>query len=174
MGHGVQTSDHILDQCLVKFFESNEDFFSTMHSICDKQRPLSLRVLDWLCTNFSKSRQSARTSGSKPEIYHQYKNNLKGFGKKHFDPFCRKTSFVLKLHGKSMQTTYGQLNFFRWAFENDIVDFAVKNRCDIEDDMNTKITKSKQRSEKPQRTQLSTLASNHCHKRIKKIRVSFC
>jgi hypothetical protein len=45
-----------------------------------------------------------------------------------------------------METTIGQLNFFKWAIENKIVEFIETNYEDIEKDMNGRNTTSKRRS----------------------------
>jgi hypothetical protein len=45
-----------------------------------------------------------------------------------------------------METTIGQLNFFKWAIENKIVEFIESNYNDIEKDMNGRNTTSKRRS----------------------------
>jgi hypothetical protein len=34
-----------------------------------------------------------------------------------------------------VKTTIGQLNFFKWAFENKIIDYIKNNIKDIEEDM---------------------------------------
>lgn len=161
---------------LVRFFGENVKEFEKMRTICENQSPVSLRVLDWLCTNYSKSRCGLFTDSTNIELYHKYKNHLKGFGKRHFDPFCRKDVLGIKLHNVSLRTTLGQMNFFRWAFENNVVEFAVEHKKEIESDMNNRTQKSKgQRSNNMKRTrmQLSELASNHTHKRLKCISVSF-
>ena len=43
----------------------------------------------------------------------------------------------------SIETTIGQLNFFKWAIENKIIDFIEQNYTDIEFDMNTNNSISK-------------------------------
>jgi hypothetical protein len=38
---------------------------------------------------------------------------------------------------KSIETTHGQLNFFRWVIQNEILDYIRDNLQDIESDMLT-------------------------------------
>jgi hypothetical protein len=45
-----------------------------------------------------------------------------------------------------METTIGQLNFFKWAIENKIVDYIVQNYDAIENDMNNRNSTSKRRT----------------------------
>jgi hypothetical protein len=42
-----------------------------------------------------------------------------------------------------METTIGQLNFFKWAIENRIIDFIEENYTAIENDMNHRNSTSK-------------------------------
>jgi hypothetical protein len=169
-------ADTILLTSLRSYFDTHPSVFLSMCDICKGHSLLSLRVLDWLCTNYSKSRTGLLTDSSNIDLYHKYKNNLKGFGKRYFDPFCRRTILELTLHDRTMQTTLGQLNFFKWAFENNVIAFAKLHKQEIEVDMNARTHKTEAVEHPPRkhrRSQLSDLASNHCHKRIKRIRVSF-
>ena len=44
-----------------------------------------------------------------------------------------------------IQTTIGQLNFFKWAMENEIIDYINNNYNDIEKDMNNRNSTSKRK-----------------------------
>jgi len=46
-----------------------------------------------------------------------------------------------------METTIGQLNFFKWAIENKIVDYIQDNYTAIENDMNDRNSTAKRRSQ---------------------------
>jgi hypothetical protein len=46
-------------------------------------------------------------------------------------------------NNQCIQTTIGQLNFFKWVLENDIIDFIEKDYIKIEDDMNLRNSTSK-------------------------------
>jgi hypothetical protein len=49
----------------------------------------------------------------------------------------------------SVETTIGQLNFFKWAIENRIIHYIETNMSDIEEDMNlnNSISKSKKHND---------------------------
>lgn len=179
-------NSHVLSESLVAHFDIFPDRFDIMYRICSGDYDISLRMLDWLCTNFSKSVMGLDFDNTGIELYHRYKNNLRGFGKRFFDPFCRKQNIEVDMHGQRFKTTIGQLNFFRWAFENKVIDFAKDNKSRIEEHMNdrlsiartTSVTRAENTDEtgterKRKRGQLSKLASNHCTKKIRLIRVSF-
>merc|ERR1711935_650681 len=76
-------------------------------------------------------------------VYLNYKSQLKAYSKKQFDPFCRRDRIEFYYNNKknSIITTVGQLNFFRWALDNKILDYIADNLKTIELDMNHNIRK---------------------------------
>ena len=82
-------------------------------------------------------------------VHHSYKSQLKAYSKRRFDPFCRRKriSFDLGTYG-SVDTTIGQLNFFRWAIDNLVVQYLQNHREEIENDMNECLKKIKYKSQK--------------------------
>jgi hypothetical protein len=63
-----------------------------------------------------------------------------------FDPFCRweRISIPYK-NGTCIETTIGQLNFFKWALENKVIDYIESNYDAIENDMNNRNSTSKRK-----------------------------
>jgi hypothetical protein len=159
----------------MRYYEAYPYNFCIMCDVCNGKTEISLRLLDWLCTNYSKSHMNTFTSKSNVEIYHMYKNNLRGFGKRYFDPFCRRGGYDVCINDQSIKTNIGQMNFFKWAIDNGVIEFAKAHKCLIDGHMNRRIkdARHKRRIEQCNRQHLSELASNHCHKRIKVIRISF-
>lgn len=104
-------------------------------------KKVSLRVLDWLVTNFSKKNRIIYTlqleeGKSVPfNLYLQYKASLNRYKRHVFDPFRRhkRVYFIFKNHMYS--TTVGQLNFMHWAFEHHIIEYAQSRMSEIEADM---------------------------------------
>jgi hypothetical protein len=89
-------------------------------------------------------------NGSKPErrfkVYLDYKLNLKAYSKKRFDPFCRWDRIAFPyLNNSYIQTTVGQLNFFKWAIDNQVIHYIEANYRDIEYDMNSRNSISKRK-----------------------------
>lgn len=69
-------------------------------------------------------------------IHNDYKSQLKSYNKKNFDPFCRRDRVNLYyVKGKYISTTIGQLNFFKWAIENYIINYVLDNIIEIEANM---------------------------------------
>jgi hypothetical protein len=101
--------------------------------------PVSLRVVEWFVTNYSKKFNVAYPLEERQFIvYFQYKRELKAYSKRLFDPFCRRERirFVVRGAPPIEETTVGQLNFFRWAIEKGVLRFILENAAAIEADMN--------------------------------------
>jgi hypothetical protein len=97
---------------------------------------VSLRLVDWLITNYSKSKNIVYyVKGSPFNVHQSYKNMLKAYSKRLFDPFRRHGRIVLEHEGNQLETTVAQLSFFRWAIENDILKYASENRDSIKKNM---------------------------------------
>ena len=105
---------------------------------------ISLRLLDWLVSNYSKSRNIVYYVDKVPFNMHQhYKNMLKAYLKKMFDPFRRHERIYIPYKNKQvegsdnmvLETTVAQLMFFKWAIQNHVLDYAYKHRLSIKQDM---------------------------------------
>jgi len=80
------------------------------------------------------------------KVYEDYKLKLKAYSKKRFDPFCRWDRIKIPTHENSeycFETTIGQLNFFKWAIENKVIQYIENNYQVIENDMNSRNSTSK-------------------------------
>jgi hypothetical protein len=124
-----------------KYFKScPQDKIIKMLSIINKESDISLRILDWFITKYSKRGVDFLRNGDVFDVHINYKAQLKSYKKRYFDPFKRKKKFNYKyiVNGeeKVLYTTIGQLNFFRWAISNEIIDFVEKSLAQIIKAMN--------------------------------------
>ena len=108
-------------------------------------------------------------------VYNDYKLQLKAFSKKRFDPFCRWDRISIPYNNVEIMTTIGQLNFFKWAIENKIIDYIEKHITEIEYDMNNRnsCAKIKTKNSRKKREELSISASKSIIKEEVKITLSF-
>jgi hypothetical protein len=102
---------------------------------------ISLRLIDWFVTNYSKKNNVIITKEKNNNVLHfnvylSYRSQLKAYSKQQFDPFRRRDriTFVFET-GKSIETTIGQLNMFRWIIQNDILEYINNHIDEIEKDM---------------------------------------
>lgn len=136
-----------------KFFrQCSEKMLIHMHNIIDGESEISLRILDWFVTKYSKRGiDFTRTDGDVYDIHINYKAQLKSYKKRYFDPFRRKKKFNFKymVNGeeKVLYTTIGQLNFFRWAINNGIITFVENCLIQIVKAMNTATKEEKRKKE---------------------------
>lgn len=130
---------------LQKFYASRESDLEAMLAIINGASPISLRIVDWFTTNYSKQYQTVIPSKDKNfKVYMDYKLKLKAYSKKRFDPFCRWERLSLPYkNGQAILTTLGQLNFFKWALENGVIAYISENYESIERDMNSRNSTSK-------------------------------
>ena len=151
-----KTQNTLLLDNLMKFYE-NKNHLKYMMNVISGETNISLRIVDWFVTNYAKKyftvydlpHSQHQDRNVRFKVYNDYKLKLKAYSKRRFDPFCRWERIKIPYDDENyMETTIGQLNFFKWAIENKIVDFIQKNYQNIEKDMNERnsISKKKQSS----------------------------
>jgi hypothetical protein len=147
----LQTQNDLLLNKLTEFYTDLE-YLETMMRIINGETKISLRIVDWFVTNYAKKYYTVYNIPSlkgdvstRFKVYHDYKLKLKAYSKKRFDPFCRWERITIPFMEKHMETTIGQLNFFKWAIEYKVIDYIEENYQQIENDMNSRNTSSKKR-----------------------------
>ena len=142
------SQDQLLLTNLLDFY-SNDDYLNQMLKIITGDSVISLRIVDWFSTNYAKKNFTIyNIDGHKSRfnVYIDYKLKLKAYSKKRFDPFCRWDRICIPYkNNKSIETTIGQLNFFKWAIENKVLDYIRENHKEIENDMNGRNSTSKRK-----------------------------
>ena len=129
----------------MKFYDEDNNL-EKMLKIINGESPISLRIIDWFATNYAKKFFTVYEVGvnRRFKVYVDYKLKLKAYSKRRFDPFCRWDRITIPYsNGTFIQTTIGQLNFFKWALENGVVAYIGNNYTDIEDDMNARNSTSR-------------------------------
>ena len=145
------TQNDLLMTNLMDFYK-NETNLTRMLKIITGESKISLRIVDWFATNYAKKYYTLynidNLNGNIRRfiVYVDYKLKLKAYSKKRFDPFCRwdRISIPYK-DGTCIETTIGQLNFFKWALENKVIDFIEQHYETIEKDMNNRNSTSKRK-----------------------------
>jgi len=150
----LNTQNDLLMSSLMDFYNSRDNLNKMIHIINGKS-DISLRIVDWFVTNYAKKyytvyEQSGGTENmqtiSRFKVYNDYKLKLKAYSKKRFDPFCRWDRVSIPYDKEQcVETTIGQLNFFKWAIENRVLDYIFAHLKEIELDMNTNIRPGKEK-----------------------------
>jgi hypothetical protein len=93
---------------------------------------LSLRLLDWFVTIYCRNEFISLPSLDVDDINISYRAQVKTFKKRYFDPFNRgRVKFYYHYYfdkqKRNFYTALGQLNFFKWAISNGILDHVEAN-----------------------------------------------
>jgi hypothetical protein len=135
----ITNRSHILHTTLQIFYKK-EDNFEKLYDMYMNPKT-SLRVIDWFVTNYAKKYNIIyeiliKEKKNQFNVFTSYKSQLKSYSKRYFDPFCRRQRTTIYIKDKELTTTIGQLNFFRWAISNKIIDYIYDNYDKIDKDMN--------------------------------------
>ena len=119
-------------------------------------KKLSIRMVNWFVTNYAKQHFTVYDVPPQKEglperrffVWTNYKSTEDSYSKQMFDPYCRKERVLIPYkEAQSIETTVGQLNFFKWAIMNKVLDYIVRHFDAIESDMSTRLNTAKRRSE---------------------------
>jgi hypothetical protein len=130
-------NNDLLMLALSRFF-SEKKHVDTLLDVLQGKNTVSLRLLDYFVTNYARKHKTtiAYVQTMVVCVHSHYRSQLKAFSKQRFDPFKRRERIVFELNPEnSIETTVGQLNFFRWAIETGVLQYVVEHRAEIERDM---------------------------------------
>jgi hypothetical protein len=137
-----------------KLLYSNDNSFliNNLHGFTKKRKPTNLK----------------ETSYDNIFIVHDnYKSQLKQYSKRNFDPFCRSKHIKLfydsgDTDGYYFDTTVAQLNFFKWAISNYILDYIIDNLNSIDASMSNyeKMNKKTKKTKLSQNTTKQAITDN--------------
>lgn len=170
----IEAKHEVLLASLGKFYDA-DDNLAVLRDALDGPHRMSLRVLDWLVTNYAKKRNivySTNMHGHEAafNMFLEYKSQLKAYSKRLLDPFCRRERIVFR----GLHTTVGQLNFFRWAMHSGVLEYARAHHDEIERDMLSSIQHRYAREAGgPKRTELSRAAVKTCTTTKLTVKVKF-
>lgn len=180
------TQNNLLMNKMLEFYGKDNNIEKIL-PIINGESVISLRLIDWFVTNYSKKNytvlkiKNLKGEEKRFKVYYDYKLRLKAYSKKRFDPFCRWERINIPYkNDTSIQTTLGQLNFFKWALDNKIIDYIKKNTDLINSDMNKRNSTSKNMKKQAKNTktrkkreELSISASKSIKKEKVEIVVKF-
>jgi hypothetical protein len=153
------TGKTLLLSSIYKYFKNNPKHLEHLKNIISGKSFISLRLIDWLLTHFSKNNNiqywiddstkkifktlpdnlKRAANLRKFNMYIDYRAQLKSFSKMYFDPFRRHERITYKITDKEViETTIGQLNLFRWFFKNYIYEYISNNYNEIAKNMSSK------------------------------------
>lgn len=144
------TSQDLLLSSITAFYNKSPEYTLLLDKIIHGEYTISLRVIDWFITHYTRDKNviicikdNKLVDGTidlkdvkKFNIYLEYRTQLKSYTKMFFDPFRRHQRIAFEISkAKVFETTIGQINFFRWIFQNAILQYIEKYQENIEDEM---------------------------------------
>ena len=157
----------------INIYFDNENNKNILIRILNNEFNISLRVIDWFVTNYCKKNNIYWIeNNTRFVVYLSYKLQLKAYSKKYFDPFCRRERIYFYYKNNDyIETTVGQLNFFKWIIEHNIINYIKNNYENIEKDMQNTIKLDLEKTIK--RRQLSKSATKTVNIDDSKIIINF-
>ena len=141
---------NLLMNSLETFFKKEN--LDVIMPIINGQSKISLRVMDWFVTNYSKKNNisylinkdgniinsiSDNQTGKEFVVYPDYKLQLKGYQKKQFDPFVEGRVLIFTTMEINHCNHCRSIKFFRWTIQNSVLTYISEHLEEIESDMNT-------------------------------------
>jgi len=172
----LSTQKQLLLGNLKEFFQ-NREYLETMMKIVNGDSRISLRIIDWFVTNYAKLNFIVYELPDKKrfKVHNEYKLKLRAYNKKNYDPFCRRERIYLPYdENTEMETTIGQLNFFKWSIENKVIDYIETHFEEIEADMNLRNSNAKRRTTAELTPSTDGEENNITRKKREELSVSAC
>lgn len=131
----------LLMKSLLIFYKSPGHVDALVNALSRKQ--ISLSKLEWFITNYSMRCNTAYQVNGRPfHVHSNYRRYVNSYGKPKFDTFCRGKLMRVDLgNGVVLDTTVAQLNLFRWAISNNVIEHACQHLNAIERDMADRMPK---------------------------------
>ena len=157
------------------------------------QNNISVRIINWFVTNFSKfhntsitnnnsstnnsSTNNSSTNNSNFFVLNQFGSAKSAFNKTLFDPYCRSNKIRIPIssishllpttstHPPFIITSIAQLNFFKWAISNNILQFIDLHFMSIFMDLKSRLPPQPVDQQKLQSHINKTKKNTHNYKR---------
>ena len=142
----ISQQDWLLSELLD--FYKNREYLDILKKIINrefiihKSKKVSIRIVNWFVTNYAKQHFTVyELENERFFVWTRFRSAEDGYSKDLFDPYCRKDRIMIPYdENTNIVTTIGQLNFFKWAILNKVVDYIIQHYDAITQDMNTRLT----------------------------------
>lgn len=186
MSISFQTQKDVMKQSLIEYF-SDKSKLDIMLGVIKGQNRISLRLLEWFITNYSKQYNTSymyhdEVSGklNRIKVHRSYKGTLRGYNKKKFDTFCRGEHTEIPYEeNTNIDSTIAQFRLFQWVIEKKMLDYIDEHYEEIVKDMNLRNNSSKYKPKnvdnktRKKREELSVSAIKSLRKENVDISISF-
>lgn len=151
----LSKSDEVLLESVLESYNLDPIYITKFLNIVKRKNGMSLRVIDWLVTNYSKVHSiTIGIDGIPRDLNRDYQKNLNAYNKKNLDPFARRNKIILVIKHpdgseERRSSTVGQLNFFRWFCKNNLDVYLNREKRNIDEHMRS--SESRRRKNKTEK-----------------------
>lgn len=122
--------------CCERWYSQEQERCAFFLRILQRKAGYSLRLIDWMVTNYCKRQPLTILYGGNPvNLHNDYERHLAVYNKRYYDPFARREKISVTILDQKVTTTVGQLNFFKWFIERGLDDVVKEYQVAIEADM---------------------------------------
>ena len=167
------TSQEVLLLKSLEEFYNNNEYFNLLLNIIEGTSTISRRTFEYFVTNYAMKHNISyelEVKGIKQMfiVHSSYKDQLKAYKKKYFDPFGRGERIPFFSNDDCIITTIGQLNFYRWFFTKNIYNYCINNYNIIQSEL-----LSNKNVKKRSRYNLKKKRTTSCKKQINYIKIEY-
>jgi hypothetical protein len=138
---------------LLEFYK-NQEYLEIVKKIVNrefiigKSKKISIRIVNWFVTNYAKQYFTVYENNlERFFVWTRFRSAEDGYSKEMFDPYSRKDRIIIPYNETTkLITTIGQLNFFKWAILNKVIDYIIEHYDDITNDMTNRLTVKNKKS----------------------------
>jgi len=148
----------VLFNALTMFFVNNKEYLDKIYDIVESNQTIvKLAMVDYFVTIYSKKHKCFIEKADYEYYYinDEYKNQLKSYTKKLFDPFKRLKKIDFEYDNIKMTTTVGQLNFLKWAIKNGVIEYIENHYENINAEMGKHLEEKRIRQEAKKEAKLA-------------------
>jgi len=120
---------------LYEYLLNNKDLYFDRFFEIILNENMKIFIIDFFITIYANKKNIIiDIDGEYIDIYNEYKTQLKSYNKKYFDPYKRNEKIELVYNNKTIITTIGQMNFFKWLITNGIDKYIEENYTNISEE----------------------------------------
>ena len=149
----ISSQENIILKSIEHFYDNLKEITDFI-CIINSKSSISIRLIEYFVTKYSKKNKISYKllDDSIFNVYQSYKQQLNLYKKMNFDPFARGIRIPYYISSTWVITTIGQLNFFKWFISKNILDYVIKNKDLIENDINKNKKNKKEKVKNPYKT----------------------
>lgn len=161
------TNESSMMPSLLDFF-SQKNHFDTLQEFImsnkSRNNKLSIGLLDWFNVNYAPEFNIEYIKNDKNIlVWQSYNSALSGYSKALFDPFARGSkrgkTITMTNDTVTVVTTLCQLNYFRWAIKNGVIDYVKAHVEEIYTDMISRSNRGGKKTTGVRKQKISVSAS---------------